>query len=104
MNHKLDRPLSIRKNKKVIGLIEDELDKTYRYVIDEASEDEEAKGTKKFIIKRTFTFEDYKNCLEATHLEEKKEINVGSRKRNFREFIKSVKGIMFLLKKLIRLL
>ena len=104
MNHKLDRPLPIRKNKKVIGLIEDELDKTYRYVIDEASEDEEAKGTKTFIIKRTLTFEDYKNCLEATQLEEKNEINAGSLKRNFEEFIKNMKGIMFLLKKLIRLL
>ena len=28
-----------------------------------------AKGTKKYVIKRKFKFEDYKNCLKATKLE-----------------------------------
>ena len=31
-----------------------------------------AKGTKKYVIKRKFKFEDYKNCLKATKLEKKK--------------------------------
>ena len=60
------------------------------------------KVQKKFIIKRKPRFEDDKNCLEATQLEDKNEINVGSLERDFKEFIKNVKGIMFLLKKLIR--
>ena len=40
--------------------------KTYRYLIDDGSEDTEAKGTKKCVIKRKLKFENYKNCLEAT--------------------------------------
>ena len=43
--------------------------KTYSYLIDEGSENKKAKGTKKCVIKRKFKFENYKNCLEATHLE-----------------------------------
>ena len=31
-----------------------------------------AKGTKKYVIKRKFKFEDYKNCLKATKLEKNK--------------------------------
>ena len=34
-----------------------------------------AKGTKKYVIKRKFKFEDYKNCLKATKLEKKKKKN-----------------------------
>ena len=45
--------------------------RTYSYLIDEASEDKKAKGTKKCVIKRKLKFENYKNCLEATHLENK---------------------------------
>ena len=43
--------------------------KTYSYLIDEGSENKKAKGTKKCVIKRKFKFENYKNCLEATQLE-----------------------------------
>ena len=47
----------------------------------------ESKGTKKCIIKRKVKFEDYKNCLEAAHIEnkinhlEKKKINADSPKQ-----------------------
>ena len=71
------------KNKKVIGLMKDELGgkimtssvglraKTYSYLIDDGSEDKKAKGTKKCATKRKLRFENYKNCLEATQLENK---------------------------------
>ena len=40
--------------------------KTYSYLIDDGSE---VKSTKKCVIKRKIQFENYKNCLEATQLE-----------------------------------
>ena len=88
------------KSKKVIGLMKDELGgkimakfvgltaKTYSYLKDDGSEDKKAKGTKKCVIKRALKFENYKNCLEATQLEnktsylEKNKINIDSLKRN----------------------
>ena len=63
------------KNKKVIGLMKDELGgkiitefvtlrpKTYSYLTDDGKEDKKAKGTKKCVIKRMIKFNDYKNCL-----------------------------------------
>ena len=45
-----------------------------------------AKGTKECVIKRKLKFEDYKNCLEATQLENK--IN---QLENHKEFIKNSK-------------
>ena len=45
--------------------------KTYSYLIDEDNEDKKAKGTKLCVIKRKLKFENYKNCLEATQLENK---------------------------------
>ena len=74
-NYEVDRPLSKGKNKKVIGLMKDELGgkiitefvtlrpKTYSYLTDDCKEDKKAKGTKKFVIKRMIKFNDYKNCL-----------------------------------------
>ena len=71
------------KIKKVLGLMKDELGgkimtkfvglraKTYSYLIDDGSEDKKAKGTKNCVIKRKLKFENYKNCLEATQLENK---------------------------------
>ena len=63
------------KNKKIIGLMKDELGgkiitefvtlrpKTYSYLTDDGKEDKKAKGTKKCVIKRMIQFDDYKNCL-----------------------------------------
>ena len=74
-NYEADRPLSTGKNKKVIGLMKDELGgriitefvalrpKTYSYLTDDCKEDKKAKGTKKSVIKRMIKFNDYKNCL-----------------------------------------
>ena len=73
-NYEVNRPLPIGKNKKVIGLMKDELGgkitefvtlrpKTYSYLTDDGKEDKKAKGTKKCIIKRMIKFNDYKNCL-----------------------------------------
>ena len=74
-NNEVDRPLSTGKNKKVIGLIKDELGgrvitefvalrpKTYSYLADDCKEDKKAKGTKKCVIKRMIKFDDYKNGL-----------------------------------------
>ena len=74
-NYECDRPLSTGKNKKVIGLMQDELGgrvitefvalrpKTYSYLTDDCKEDKKAKGTKKCAIKRMIKFDDYKNCL-----------------------------------------
>ena len=74
-NYECDRPLPTGKNKKVIGLMKDELGvrvitefvalrpKTYSYLTDDCKEDKKAKGTKKCVIKRMIKFDDYKNCL-----------------------------------------
>ena len=74
-NYEENRPLPIGKNKKVIGLIKDELGgeiitefvtlrpETYSYLTDDGKEDKKAKGTKKCVIKRMIKFDDYKNCL-----------------------------------------
>ena len=77
-NYELDRPLPKGKNKKVIGLMKDELGgkimtkfvglraKTYSCLIDDGSENKQAKDTIKCVIKTKLKFENYKNCLEAT--------------------------------------
>ena len=69
------RPLPIGKNKKVIGLMKDELGgkimtefialrpKLYSYEKPDGLEDKKCKGIKKCVIKKTLTFEDYKTCL-----------------------------------------
>ena len=74
-NYEVNRPLPIGKNKKVIGLMKDELGgkimtefaalrpKTYSYLTDDCKEDIKAKGTKKCVIKRRLKFNDYKDCL-----------------------------------------
>ena len=45
--------------------------KAYSYLIDDGSEDKKAKNTKMCAIKRKLKFENYKNHLEATQLENK---------------------------------
>ena len=62
--------------------------KNYSYLIDDGSKDKKTKGTKKCVIKRKLKFEKYKNCLEATQLDnkikylEKNEINIHSLKKS----------------------
>ena len=74
-NYEVDRPLPTGKNKKVIGLVKDELGgkiitefvtlrpKSYTYLTDDSKEDKKAKETKKCVIKRMIKFDDYKRCL-----------------------------------------
>ena len=44
---------------------------TYSYLIDESSQDKKTKDAKNCAIKRKLKFENYKNCSEATQLENK---------------------------------
>ena len=45
--------------------------KTYRYLKGNNDEDIKPKGTKMCVIKRKLRFKDYKNCLEASQIENK---------------------------------
>ena len=70
-----NRPLPIRKNKKVIGKFKDELKgkimtencnaraKTYTFRYDNDKKNKKAKGTKKCVIKKDLTFENYKESV-----------------------------------------
>ena len=74
-NYEVYRPLPIGKNKKLIGLMKDELGgkimtefvalipKTYSYLTDHCEEDKKAKGTKKCVIKRRLKFNDHRDSL-----------------------------------------
>ena len=74
-NYIYDRPLPIGVNKKVIGLMKDELGgdiitefvalrpKAYSYITNDFIEMKKAKGTKKCVVNKMLRFEDYKKCL-----------------------------------------
>ena len=74
-NYEVNRPLPTGKNKKVIGLMKDDLGgkiitefvtlrpKTYSFLTDDGKEDKKTKGTKKCVIKKMIKFNDYKKCL-----------------------------------------
>ena len=74
-NYIYNRPLPIGVNKKVLGLMKDELGggiitefvalrpKAYSYKTEDNVELKKAKGTKKCIINKMLSFNDYKNCL-----------------------------------------
>ena len=72
-----NRPLPIGVNKKVVGLMKDELGggiitefvvlrpKAYSYKTNDNMEFKKAKGTKQCVVKKMLRFNDYKNCLFA---------------------------------------
>ena len=74
-NYEANRPLPTGKNKRVIGLMKDELGgkiitefvtlrpKTYSFLTDDGKEDKKAKRTKKYVMKKMIKFNDYKKCL-----------------------------------------
>ena len=86
------RPLPVGLNKKVIGLMKDELGgkimtefvalrpKLYSYKVLDGSEDKKCKGIKKCVVKKTLTFEDYKTCLFSDSTEYRSQLMFRSAK------------------------
>ena len=86
------RQLPIGLNKKVIGLMKDELGgkimtefvalrpKLYSYRELDGSEDKKCKGIKKCVVKKTLTFEDYKTCLFSDSTEYRSQLMFRSAK------------------------
>ena len=87
-----DRPLPVGLNKKVIGLMKDELrgaimtefvalrPKLYSYKKLDGSEDKKFKGIRKGVVKKTLTFEDYKTCLFSDSTEYRSQLMFRSAK------------------------
>ena len=75
-NYTVERPLPVGKNKKVIGMMKDELGgkimkeyiglryKCYSYLTDDGNVDKKAKGTKRCVIKKEIMFNKYVGCLK----------------------------------------
>ena len=90
--HFPNRPLAVGLNKKVIGLMKDELGgkimtefvalrpKLYSYKKLDGSEDKKCKGIKKCVVKKTLTFEDYKTCLFSDSTEYRSQLMFRSAK------------------------
>ena len=86
------RLLPIGLNKKVIGLMKDELggkimtefvalrSKLYSYKKLDGSEDKKCKVIKKCVVKKTLTFEDYKTCLFSNSTEYRSQLMFRSAK------------------------
>ena len=76
-NYELDKPLTKGKNKKIIGLMRDELcwksmtefvglrAKTCSYLLDDGSKNKKVKDTKNCVIKRNLKFENYKKLFRS---------------------------------------
>ena len=74
-SNEINRPIPIGKNKKVLGMMKDELfgkimtdfvalrAKTYSYLDYDGKEEQKARGTKKCDVTRKIKFSDYKICL-----------------------------------------
>ena len=89
------RPLPVGKNKKVIGLMKDELggeimkefvslrSKMYSYRVGN-SEPKKCKGIKKCIVKHTISFDDYKRCLFSGETSHRSQLLFRSRKHEVR--------------------
>ena len=86
------RPLPIGLNKKVVGLMKDELGgkimtefvalrpKLCSYKKLDGSEDKKYKGIKNCVVKKTLTFEDYKTCLFSDSMDNRSQLMFRSAK------------------------
>ena len=75
-NYTVERPLPMGKNKKVLGMMKDELGgkimkefiglrpEFYSYLTDDGNVDKKVKGTKQCVIKKEVMFDNYLECLK----------------------------------------